>query len=203
MCLKGPKDNSAQIAADNRRREEERQARIREGQAAIDEQFGQFDDTFFQGVEQSALDFFNPQLDEQFRRARDQVTFNLARSGNLNASEGARQFGDLTRTLQENRALIADRAAGDAARARADVESNRSDLIGQLSASADPSAAATGALARAQSLAAPRQFSPLGDLFAAAIRQGGDHIRARREFGEGFPPSVFPQPKKGSQTIVN
>ena len=49
MCTsKPPKDNSAQIA---RQQEAERQARIAEGQTAIDTSFGNFNDDFFQGYQ--------------------------------------------------------------------------------------------------------------------------------------------------------
>ena len=79
-----------------RQSEERRAARIREGTAGINQQFESFTPEFFGGIEQDALDFFNPQVDEQFFDTRERLVKNLARSGNLSGSVGARRTGELT-----------------------------------------------------------------------------------------------------------
>ena len=200
MCIfSAPKDNSAQIA---REAEEKRRARITEGTAAIDSQFSQFDDSFFGGIEQSANDFFNPQIDRQFDRTRETLIKNLARQGNLNASTGARQLADLDTAGQEQRATFADKSRGFATSSRADVENNRAELLRQLQASADPSAAAATSAAQAQLHSAPPTFSPIGDLFTRFGRNAEVQIEnARRGFDN--PASLIFPGLKGSATTVN
>ncbi len=200
MCIfSAPKDNSAQIA---REQEEQRRARITEGTASIDSAFAGFDDSFFGGIEQSALDFFNPQIDRQFDRTRETLIKNLARQGNLNASTGARQLADLDTAGQEQRVTFADKARGFATSSRADVENNRANLLRQLQASADPSAAAATAAAQAQLLSAPPTFSPIGDLFTQFGRNAEVQIEnARRGFNN--PASLIFKPDlSGSTTQV-
>jgi hypothetical protein len=178
MCFSAPKDNSAQIARDQ---ENARQARITEGTGKINQQFSQFDDPYFQGIQQSALDFYNPDVNRQATDAREALTKNLARSGNLSGSVGATQFGDLDRSIAEQQAGIADRARNISLDARGQVDQNRSNLLSQLSSTADPYAAANAASAAASQLSAPQQFSPLGDLFSKFANIGASQVSAAKQ----------------------
>lgn len=197
MCIfSAPKDNSAQIA---REQETQRQARITEGTSSINTAFEGFNDDFFGGIEQSANDFFNPQIDRQLGRTRESLIKNLARQGNLNASTGARQLGDLDLAGQEQRATFANQARGAATSARADVENNRANLLRQLQASADPSAAAATSAAQAQALSAPQQFSPIGDLFTKFANNSAVQINAARR-GFNNPASLIFSPTAGGGT---
>ena len=184
MCIfSPPKDNSAQIA---REAEAQRQGRITEGTSSINSAFSGFDDSFFGNIEQSANDFFNPQIDRQFDRTREGLIKNLARQGNLNASTGATQLADLDTAGREQRASFADKARGFATNSRADVENNRASLLRQLQASADPAAAAATAAGQAQVLSAPQSFSPIGDLFTKFANNAAVQIgAANRGFGNG------------------
>ena len=200
MCIfSPPKDNSAQIA---REQEEQRRARITEGTASIDSAFAGFDDSFFGGIEQSANDFFNPQIDRQFDRTRETLIKNLARQGNLNASTGARQLADLDTAGQEQRATFADKSRGFATSSRADVENNRANLLRQLQASADPSAAAATSAAQAQILSAPPTFSPIGDLFTQFANNAAVQIGAARRGFDNPASLIFSPSSSGGQTIV-
>ena len=117
-----------------------------------------------------------PQLSDQFNRARQALTYSLARGGNLASSAGAKSLGDLRTSYERNKALIGDRATTAAQQAQADVESNKGELYSQLSASADPSADATTAAARAAALTAPPSYSPLADVFANFLSNAGNQI---------------------------
>lgn len=174
-----------------RQAEERRAARIREGTVSINEQFDQFGPEFFGGIEQDALDFFNPQLQKQFGSTREGLIKNLARSGNLAGSVGARKLGDLTEELGIQQAQVGDKARGFGSRARADVESNRAQLIQNLAASADPFAASQAAIASAQSLTAPPEFSPLGDVFTKFTNLASPQIVAARRGFDNPASSLF------------
>src|SRR4030095_9289122 len=95
-----PKDNSAQLA---RQAEIERQGKIKEGRVAIDKQFTGFGPDYYRKVSDNYSGFYVPQLNEQFDKARKALTFNLSRSGNLNASAGARSLGDLRKAYERNK----------------------------------------------------------------------------------------------------
>ena len=157
-----PEDNSAEIA---RQKEAERQARIMAGTERINTNFGAFDDNYFKGIGKSYSDFYLPQVEEQYKKAHRGLVYKQANTGNLTSSAGATQIADLFRDYNRERAGVGDRALGAESDLRTNVEQNRSELISQLNATADPEAAATSAVARAKSLATPAPYSPLGDLF--------------------------------------
>jgi len=182
MCLPSPpKDNSAAIA---RQREEERQGRIAEGQTAIDDTFSQFDDNFFNNQQNNFTDFFNPQVDDQFEKAREQLTFGLARRGNLQSQAASDKFGDAQQELDRVRTDIANRGLSAGQDARSRVEAQRNELINLNNSAADPSLIASRASAAATGLNAPQVFSPLGNVFAGLLNEGANQVNLQ---SQGFP----------------
>mgnify|MGYP000701730260 CR=1 FL=1 len=160
--------NKGDPAADARRREEERQGRIAAGKSQINSAFEGFDDDFYGGRETSALKYYRPQLEDQYPKARRDLTLALARSGNLQSSTATRRFGDLNKRYKSNLLDIGSKAKDISTNARNRVEQTRGELFNQLSLSADPSAAANSAISRAQILGEDQAFSPLGQLFQNA-----------------------------------
>lgn len=203
MCLGGPsipKDNSAEIA---RRKEEERKAKIAEGRASIDEQFNDFDDAYFGQVSQDYQDYYFPQLEDQYDDARRKATLRLASKGGLNTSAGARSMGDLAELYQKNRTLIGDRSIAAGNSARSDVENARNDLYAQNRAAADPSAAASSAVARAGTLQSAPSYNPLGAVFADFINNVGTGLAAERNGYKGFNTGLFNNSNsKGSSKVI-
>ncbi len=199
MCIfSTPKDNSAELA---REAEAQRQTRITQGTGSINSAFAGFDDSFFSGIENDANAFFNPQIDRQFDNTREGLIKNLARSGNLNASTGARQLADLDSAGQEQRATFANRARGIATGVRTDVEGNRANLLASLQASADPAAAAATANAQAASLSAPQQFSAIGDLFSNFGNIAATQLEGRNRGFNNPASTIFGPASSGGQTI--
>lgn len=125
-----------------------------------------FDDNYYSGIRKAFTDFYLPQVGEQYDQANRKLTYKFANAGNLDSSAGANNIANLFRDYNRERAGIGDRALGAEKDLRSNVEQNRSELISQLSATADPEAAATSAAARAKALATPGPYSPLGDLFS-------------------------------------
>lgn len=200
MCFFGtPKDDSADIA---RKEAIAREQRITSGRQAIDQNFAKFDDNYYKGVQDSYTGYYQPQLDDQYGDARRALTLQLSRSGNLNGSAGARQIGKLTEAYNNNQALLGDRALAAVQAAQASVATNKSDLYNQLTASADPSAAANTAIARAQSLSTPQAYSPIGDLFSSFLNTGANAIQAERAGYTGLNTGLF-SPPKSTVKVVN
>ena len=200
MCIGGGSSgpDPSEVA---RQAEERRAARIREGTASINTQFDQFGPDFFQGIEQSALDFFNPQLQEQFSDTKEGLVKNLARPGNLTGSVGTRRLGELTEALAKQQAQVGNKARSIGLAAKGDVEGNRAQLIQNLAASADPFAAAQAAAASAASISAPAEFTPLGDVFTKFANLATPQISAARQ-GFQNPASGFFGPQTSSASIV-
>jgi hypothetical protein len=198
MCMGGkpPVDNSAELA---RKREAERNTKIATGRTAIDDQFSQFDDKFYSGVESDYNDYYQPQLTEQFDDARRKLILSLSsQSGGVNSSSGARRIGDLTELYNKNQALTGDRALSAANGVRGDVESNRNDLYSQNRAAADPSAAAAGALNQSGMLSQPRSYDPLGAVFSDFINSATMGVAAEQAGYRGLGTGMFNNKTGGS-----
>lgn len=162
--MKPKKDKSAQIAAEQQaQREATRRANIMQGTAAIDQALSPFNDDYFAGRQKAYVDNAMPSLDQQFSDAQKQLVYALSRSGLLQSSEAANR----QRQLNEERARyerdIQNSAATFANQGRTDVENTRSNLLSQLNATEDPSAAATAAANKAALLSAPPTFDALGN----------------------------------------
>lgn len=162
-----PNKAAKRAAAEQRAREEARQAQIRQGTQSIDDIFGRnFNDGFYNGRKQSFIDYASPQLEDQYGDARKALTFSLDRGGVLDSSIRADKFGELEKLYAQNRQQIGDQALSYEGEARNNVENARAGLLQMLNSSADASGVANQALSRAQALSAPQAYSPLSQLFA-------------------------------------
>lgn len=178
MCLSSspPQDNSAAVA---RQEAQEREGKIREGQSRIDSAFGIFDPAYYDKFRQTFLDYYNPQVDKQFGDAKEKLTYDMARRGVRDSTPGQNKFGDLIESYGTQREQVAGKAGEAANDLRSKVESNKSDLYAQNTASADPNLSAISAVGRAGSLQSPMSYSPLGDLFAGIVNSGASYLAGR------------------------
>lgn len=192
MCLSPdvPKDNSAAIA---RKEEKQRQERIREGKGKIDKAFAVFDPKYFDQFKNDYLGYYNPQIDEKYTDARQDLRYNLARAGTQDSTPGQKAFGDLLEGYTDRRREVASNALEATNKIRGQVEQNKSDLYAQNQASADPSLAAIQAVGRAGSLQTPPSFSPVGDIFAGLTNAGASYLSgSNRGLPQGYAPFFAP-----------
>ena len=163
MCFGSSGDGGA---AEARKREEERQARVNEGAAEIEKVFSQFDDSFFDKRRQAQMDYERPQIDDQYKDALGELAFALSRSGLRNSSVGATRRAkgakDYNFQLQES-AARGERSAADA---RSAINKAEQELLTNNMAIADPTAAANAAISAAEANTALPKYEPLMDLFA-------------------------------------
>jgi hypothetical protein len=203
MCSGGGGKKSK---AEKRAEQEEarRQAAVKAGTAAINSEFASFNDNFFNGRQQAYLDYALPQVDDQFKEARDQLIFALSRSGLTNSSAGAEQLGGLDKQLGDRRRAAVDTARQVANQARQDVAGQKADLLSTLSATFDPASAASGARSRAQFLSSAPTFEPLSELFTLPVALVGDAVNQAR-FNRGFSrggTTIFSSPVQGGSQMV-
>lgn len=183
-----PRDNSAEIA---RQQEAARQQRITEGQGKIDSAFAGFDDQFFSNFQNDYLNYYTPQMQDQFADANRQLTLSLASAGGLTSSAGLRRQDELQRAFQQRSAELANTAATEANRRRAEVESARTDLLSLNRAAADPSQVSAQALARAGTLQGPMDYQPLGDLFGSLVSTATQGLQLESAGFPGMRTGVF------------
>lgn len=184
MCLStifgGAQDKSAKLA---RQDEMARQGRISAGTAAINDTFGQFNDDFFNNQRKSYIDYATPQLEDQHADAVKQLTYALARTGNLGSSARASQEAKLQQTYDLGKQGIADQGQTFANTARTNVEDARSGLIAALNASGDATQAASGAIARSAALSTTPAYSPIGQLFSTLTSGAATQAAAEQATG--------------------
>jgi hypothetical protein len=142
------------------------QANIKAGNANIDSAFAKFNDPYYAGYTKSYEDYYNPQVDNQYKDAEGTLEAGLARQGLDRSSIAATQIGRLFSDYGDQKATIANNAVDGANQLRGKVASEKSNLYGLNAASGDPAMASTQALAASTALVAPQTYSPLGNLFA-------------------------------------
>lgn len=159
---KGSNKEAQQARAD----EQARQERIRQGTDRVNTIFGNnFNDDFFTGRREAFMGYATPQLEDQYAKTNNDLTFSLARSGMLDSSVRGQKFGELQRLYDTNKQQLADQALQEETSARTAVEDARANLITTLNATGDAEGAANSALTRASALSRPNAFSPLSNLF--------------------------------------
>jgi hypothetical protein len=185
-------DRNAQI---DRTAEAQRQATIRSGTANIDNIFDtQFNDGFYNKQKQGFLDYATPQLDDQLGKARQQLTFALARGGVLNSSVRSQKEAELQQQADLQRQGIADQGLSYSTQARNNVESARSNLISTLNATGDAEGAANSAMNRATALSQPAAYSPVGQLFSTFLSGLGTQAAAEKATMMAGPNGTYKSP---------
>lgn len=173
MCFGGD-DGSAQLAQQQRQQEQQRQANITTGMGKIDSAFSGFTPDYYNGITQSFLGYYKPQIDDQYKEAQRQTTFNLARGGNLDSSEAGREMGLLQRDYDNAYQGVQSQAIGASKDAQANVQQQKMNLQNQLEAGASQSTVADNAGEQAMALTKPPAYSPLANMFQAYGSQLGN-----------------------------
>jgi hypothetical protein len=165
-----------------REEEEARQARIREGTARIDRTFGDFDRAFYDDYRNRVMAFYQPQLDNQFADARDDLTFAFARAGTLNSTMANRKNADLTEAYQVGLAELLSDAEGKVGQLNSRINTEKSNLVSLLNATGDADRASNEALARSQVLfEAQPDYDMLPDIFNGFATGIGNYMQGQNQ----------------------
>lgn len=145
--------------------------------------------------------FYLPQLNEQHRDARDDLTFALARAGQLTSSTAGERQADLSRDYALQRTSIEGDISADLAQTQSQMNAQRSALEAGLRSSGDATAASNSALATATTF---RQDTPqldsLGPIFSG-LSQGIGAYQTGVQNGQ-IRQLATPSPLQGSGQIV-
>lgn len=187
MCFgKAKVDNSIQQqqleeSRQARLREEERAARITAGNAQLDSTFSTFDDAFYNARQQDYLDYYQPQLDKQFKDAKDALTFAFARNGTLASSAAGQKQADLQTQYDNERASLLSKAGASVDDFKANVANEKASLVSQLQATGDADRVSNEALGRTQNLrASVPAYDSLGDIFSGVASAIGNYSAGKQ-----------------------
>jgi len=155
----GPEYESAADA------EARRQLKVDAGLEEIEKVFGQYDQDFYDKSSDAYLDYYEPQLDDQFKDGLKELQFALARGGRFGSStevdrkaQAAEDYG----TEKNELASGAIKAANDS---EAAVTAAKRDMTNLNQVNANPDLAASLSNSQAGILNQPPKFDPLLDVF--------------------------------------
>ena len=199
--------SAAEQAAEAAAAEAERARKVRETSGEVNRVFDEkYGPSYYKGIGTAFKDYYAPQVAEQFNDASRATKFKTANIAGSSAAN--RRFGDLYRDKLRADTDV-DMGASDAmGRAKQDVESKRSNLIGMAEAGAGMENTAALARNTAASNIGQPTFSPIGDLFS---KYNNSLATAARVSDSGGNPGPFYQkqidfmrggPSTGSQRIV-
>lgn len=181
-------------------REAARQQAIRDGSAQVNSAFGSFNDDYYGGITDAYKSHYTPLIAEQYDKVKRELPYQFASTG---SSEYQRRVAELEADYQRQMVDNASQAEQFANDRRSQVESQRGNLISQVTAGADPNTAATLAAGAVKSLSAQPTFSALGDLFAKYTGNAANYAGAQQAQGTGqnYTPISFGQ-RSGAVTNV-
>ena len=133
------------------------------------EKTGGFGDEYFANIAKMHKDHYTPLINEQYQAAQRTLPYKFSNTAN---SEYQRAAGELERDYQRQLVDESSQAEDFANQRRQQVENQRQALVSQVTAGADPGAAATLAAGAVKSLSAQPTFSALGDLFGRYMTNG-------------------------------
>lgn len=161
------------------------------GKSNIDTAFSSFTPDYFKGIQSSYTKAYEPQLDDQYGIARDQLTAALAGNDTLGSTAGANSTAMLQKQYNTSQSDIASKGQDAANTAQANVNNEKTNLYNMNSSAADPLAAQTSAQAATGALVSPQSYPSLGNVFGAALSP----IASATKTAAGSP--YYPNPNAG------
>ena len=166
--------------------EARRQLKVDAGLAEIEKIFSQYDQDFYDKSSDAYLDYYEPQLEDQFKQGLKELQFALARGGRFGSStevnrkaKAAEDYG-----FQKNELASGAIQAADASEKA--VTAAKRDMTNLNQINANPDLAASLSQAQSGILNQPPKFDPLLDVFGN-ITEGlakRDEIENRKKLRE-------------------
>lgn len=185
----------------------DRKTSVSKGKSAVDTAFGGFDDNYYNGIANSVLDYYLPQLDKEFSNTNDQLTYKLSRQGILKSTAAVNKRANLKGDYDIQRSGITTKAADAARSARENVSSVKNQLYNYADSASDPADVNTRLAGETARLKAFQpEFTPLGKVFgdyitpvAATI---GNGLLNEAKGGSGYGTGLFDAKPSKSQKVV-
>lgn len=153
-------------AAKAAQEEADRKAAITSGRASVDNAFGAYDDGYFGDIAKTMMAFYQPQIDDQYKEAGNQLTYKLARQGISKSTAAVNERAKLEGDYSTRKAEIQSRA-GDAVRSAKDnVAGAKNTLYNYAETAADPAKVSAEVINQTGRLNSFQpELTPLGKIF--------------------------------------
>lgn len=173
---KQAKDEAKQAADEARAAEEAKQAEIMAGERRVGDTFAQFNQPYYDSIAKAYLDYYKPLLEEQFNRAKRNLTLSAPSTG---SSAFARTLGELSRDFSRESVGLADRAQEAALSKQMEVENQKQTILDSVRGGLGVEAAGDLSALRARLLSPPSTYQALPDLFSRYALSAGNAVRAQ------------------------
>lgn len=203
MCMGGGgggggNNAAADAAAQQARDESARQERISSGMGTINNLFTPYNDDYYNKLNSEYSSYYQPQLEDQLKMAKEKQTFNLANQGLSNSSQAGRASTDLSKAYQQSQQQILGGANDYSNKAKSSVEGVRNDLIAQLNASANPNSINQTALNRI-SITPVNSLTPLSNLFSDVTGVAANGVNSYQAGKSAITPQMYQNPQAFGQ----
>jgi hypothetical protein len=181
------KDQAAQADLDAATR----RSSMEQGLGKIGDIFGQFDDSYYGGIENKYLDYAKPQIEKSQQESGYNLRSSLANAGKMASSTAARKYGDLASTYGGMYRDAQSKASDYAGQQRQFVNSARQSAVGQMYASESQDAGLQAANASVPALNAGPAFEPVSALLGQAAKFATNdywNAKTNNQFGGVFSP---------------
>lgn len=146
--------------------------------------------SFYDNFRSGVLNYYLPQVDQQYQNAKSSLGYALARAGQLNSGVAGMDVANLAQQNQINNAQIASQADTQTATLRNQVAQNQQSALNQLYATENPSVAANSALnSVANANMTTPVLSPVGQLFSNVAVGMGNAVAGYTNSTAGYLPS--------------
>lgn len=145
--------------------EARRQLKVDAGLKEIEKVFEQYDQDFYDKSQDAYLDYYEPQLEDQYKKGLRDLKFALARGGRFGSSTEVDKKAKAAQDLGFQKSELASGAIGAADKSQAAVNAAKKDLTQLNQMNANPQLAASLAQSQAGILNQPQKYDQLLDVF--------------------------------------
>ena len=172
--------------------EARRQLKVDAGLEEIEKVFAQYDQDFYDKSGDAYLDYYEPQLEDQFKDGLKELQFALARGGRFGSSTEVNRKAKAAEKYGTEKNELASGAIDASNKTRADVTAAKRDMTNLNQVNANPDLAASLSNSQAGVLNQAPKFDPLLDVFGSiteglAKREEIENRKKIRDRIENFP----------------
>ena len=163
-----------------------RQARVDAGLERIEDVFSQYDQDFYDKSQDAYLDYYEPQLEDKYKKGLQDLKYALARGGRFGSSTEVGRKAQAAQDMGFQKQELASGAIQAADASEAAVNAAKKEMTNLNQINANPDLAASLSNQQAGVLNQPAKYDPLLDVFGN-ITEGlakREEIENRRKIRE-------------------
>ena len=145
--------------------EARRQAKVDAGLKRIEEVFGRYDQDFYDRSQDAYLDYYEPQLEDKYKKGLQDLKYALARGGRFGSSTEVGRKAKAAEDMGFQKQELASGAIKAADDSEAAVTAAKKEMTNLNQINANPDLAASLSNQQAAILNQPPKFDPLLDVF--------------------------------------